>query len=107
MCDPEGCATILGGCKAGGGGGGPLPPYGVVWVTRCCGSQADTQSQQNKILISGTRGAFRSGNRSSVMMPAPRYWAAAIFCALQRNTVSMDTVPLTLWMATGIGSRNR
>ena len=67
----------------GGGGGGRCTPYGVVWVTRCCGSQADTQSQQNKILISGTRGAFRSGNRSSVMMPAPRYWAAAVFFALQ------------------------
>ena len=61
----------------------PAPPYGVVWVACWCESQADTQSQQNKILISGTRGAFRSGNRSSVMMLAPRYWVAAVSLVLQ------------------------
>ena len=44
----------------------------LLWVT---GRHAISA---NKILISGTRGAFRSGNRSSVMMLVPRYWVAAV-----------------------------
>ena len=65
------------------GGGGGTSPSGVVWVTRWCGSQTDTQAQQNKILISGTTGAFRSGK--SAMISSPRYWAAAVVEFLQRN----------------------
>ena len=70
------------------------PPYGDLWVTRWWESQADTQAQQNKILISGTIGAFRSGSRGAMQAVSnPRYWAAARCCYLQRTQCPMTPCP--------------
>ena len=49
------------------------PPHGALWVYVL--RQASTQAQQNKILISGTIGTFRSGKRGAAGCGSrPRYW---------------------------------
>ena len=75
----------------------------------CALCRASTQAQQNKALISGTRGAFRSGKRCATecgRLDPGRYWAAAAF-AEQRpteNTVSVDTALIIIWQLHVVGS---
>ena len=75
------------------GAPGPPPPYGALWV--CTLRQASVQAQQNKILISGTIGAFQSRRRGAAMCGScPKYWVAVELTVViaTENTVSVDTV---------------
>ena len=69
----------------------PHPPCGALWVPAL--RQASAQAQQNKILISGAIGAFRSGKRGAAGCEScPRYWATLCSWYPTENTVSVDTV---------------
>ena len=70
----------------------PPPRYRALRVYAL--RQASAQAQQNKILISGTRGAFWSGKRGAAACGSrPRCRMAAEICPMlpTENTVSVDT----------------
>ena len=80
------------------------PPYGVLW----CASQESSTRQHNKSLISGTIGAFRSGRRvaeGAELLPGTELQQCS-FREPTENTVSIDTVPLSL-LATVKGQTRR